>query len=124
MGNVAKSSITRNAETIHSSLAPVIHVTNEIHEPFQSDLDVRKKGLSPALARKVCREAGGRPLGKRVVVATADLCAYLRAHPMEPKPTKPVRPKASAGARALAVSTEEIARANGLRLVGGERGDR
>lgn len=49
------------------SLAPRIQITQEVHEPFQSDLDLKAKGLSAEVARRVCLAAGGKLVGKRIL---------------------------------------------------------
>ena len=106
----------RKEASLHTAATPTIHITNEVHPPVQSDLDVRAKGISPALARRVCLEAGGRVVGKRVLVPTGDLCAYLRAHPPKPRAPRAVRtvPANDGG------SIEGIVQANGMRVVGGK----
>ena len=110
-----------NTTTVRTSLAPRIQITQEVHEPFQSDLDLKAKGLSAELARRVCLAAGGKLVGKRILVPTTDLCAYLRTRP--PSASK-VGPRPAKSVPTATMSAEEIALANGLRLVAGERGNR
>ncbi len=115
MKTIPRSADSDNATTISSSITPTITIINEVHPPIMTDLDLRAKGLSAALARKVCFEAGGRVVGKRVLVATSDLLDYLRAHPPKPRVPRAVRQKPANDDASL----EAIGQANRFRVLDG-----
>lgn len=103
---------------VRASHASPITIVHEMHEPFQTDLDIKVRWkVSTELSRRVGLDAGGKLVGKRIVVATEDLRAYLRANaaptPHAPPPTKPAKVRLVA-ARAKVPSAADIARANGL----------
>lgn len=104
-----------NGATLSTSITPAITIIHEVHPPIMTDLDLRALGLSAGLARKVCLEAGGRVVGKRVLVPTTDLLDYLRAHPPKPRAPRAVRHVPANDDASL----EAIAQANGLRVLDG-----
>ena len=92
-------------------------ITPAAKPAISSDLDLVAKGLSKDLARKVCRDAGGRAVGKRVLVPTDKLEAYLSAAATETRlASLAPAPKTTLKKGA---STDDIAKANGLRVVKG-----
>ena len=116
--NLRDTATPDNPTLLRTLLAPTIQVVHENYPPLCNDLDLRQLGLSADLARRVCLAAGGTPVGKRILVATKDLCAYLRANP-SPAARK-AAPRPAKHTATATMTAEQIALANGLRVVAGK----
>jgi hypothetical protein len=110
---VFKPQAADEVSTLTAPSGATINLITPAPKPaFSSDLDLVSAGLSKDLARKVCRDAGGRDVGRRVIVPTDKLEAFLSAEPIEEKQRRTAKTAPKKGA-----TTADIAAANGLRLV-------
>lgn len=110
-----------NAAELRTSVAPVLSIIHENHEPVQTDLDIREKWkLSKELSRRVALDAGGRRVGNRIAVATQDLLAYIRAEgtPAPMPPRRAAKPRLVT-TKAKPLTAADVARANGFPVKGG-----